>query len=211
MVLGNVNLVFPRKSKRISRPWPELSRGHVSGTGAGWSPELRVNKQDPPSQYMAVKTFYIDMSSRFTAPHCLSYYQAINSTAGMNWLTLRVAGVVSCNLIPYIILSVSPLFYFYFFSHMHVVEKKRCIYPICRLIIIKDHLQNTGTQYCGGYYYFNYISLGVVNRHSNKCSCGAQVAWPSLLPSVTAPSRWAALNNSCALRICPNWWAGLIL
>lgn len=35
----------------------------------------------------------------------------------------------------------------------------------------------------------------------NKCSCGAQVAWLSLLPSVTAPSRWASLNNSWAVRI----------
>lgn len=67
----------------------------------------RISPTPPLSQYMAVKTFYVDISSRFTAPHCLSYYQAINSAAGMNWLTSRVAGVASCNLIPYIILSVS--------------------------------------------------------------------------------------------------------
>lgn len=90
----------------------------------------------PPPQYMAVKTFYIDMSSRFTAPHCLSYYQAINSRAGMNWLTLRVVGVASCNLIPYIILSVS-LGFFLFSSHGCVLLNKCCIYLICRWKIIK--------------------------------------------------------------------------
>lgn len=58
--------------------------------------------QPPPCQCIAVKTSYIDMSSRFTAPHCLGYYQAINPRAGMNWLTLRVASVASCNLIAYI-------------------------------------------------------------------------------------------------------------
>lgn len=66
--------------------------------------ELTSSPPPPPlPQCIAVKTSYIDMSSRFTAPHCLSYYQAINSRAGMNWLTLRVASVASCNLIPYII------------------------------------------------------------------------------------------------------------
>lgn len=55
------------------------------------------------SQYIVVKTSYIDMSSRFTAPHCFCCYQAINSRVGMNWLTLRGAAVASCNLILYII------------------------------------------------------------------------------------------------------------
>lgn len=62
-----------------------------------------LTSSPPLPQCNAVKTSYIDMSSRFTAPHCLSYYQAINSRAGMNWLTLRVASIASCNLIPYII------------------------------------------------------------------------------------------------------------
>lgn len=63
-----------------------------------------------PNLYIAVKTSYIDMSSRFTAPHCLSYYQAINSRAGMNWLTLRGAGAASCNLIRCIICQCCSFF-----------------------------------------------------------------------------------------------------
>lgn len=57
-----------------------------------------------------MKTSYIDMSSRFTAPHCLCYYQVINSRARMNWLTLRVTSVASCNVIPYIICPSCSLF-----------------------------------------------------------------------------------------------------
>lgn len=71
------------------------------------------------TQYIVVKTSYIDMSSRFTAPHCFCCYQAINSRAGMNWLTLRVASVASCNLIPYII---SPSCFYFSFPDMFVVK-----------------------------------------------------------------------------------------
>lgn len=90
---------------------PRLSRGHVLVTEA--SNRVLTCYCHPgeigslQTQYMAVKTFCVDTSSRFTTSHCLSYYQAINSTARMNWLTSRVAGVASCNLITYIILSVS--------------------------------------------------------------------------------------------------------
>lgn len=99
----------------VSPPSPQKT-GILGGLGRApcWGhvqvvkPAERVNKQGSPPRYPVVRTSYIDMSSRFTAPHCLSYYEAINSRAAMNWLTLRVAAVASCNLIPCIILSVRP-------------------------------------------------------------------------------------------------------
>lgn len=81
------------------------------------------------TQYIVVKTSYIDMSSRFTAPHCFCCYQAINSRAGMNWLTLRVASVASCNLIPYIISPSCFLLLFFFISPQTcLLSHETCIY-----------------------------------------------------------------------------------
>lgn len=86
------------------------------------------------TQYIVVKTSYIDMSSRFTAPHCFCCYQAINSRTGMNWLTLRVASVASCNLIPYII---SPPCFFLFTTNIFVVKLNLHIYSLFKLKIIR--------------------------------------------------------------------------
>lgn len=36
-----------------------------------------VDEELTSTQYIVVKTSYIDMSSRFTAPHCFCCYQAI--------------------------------------------------------------------------------------------------------------------------------------
>lgn len=121
MVLRNINLVFPPKKRQGALAGLGLRYHRVMFQALELTRDLNgeLTSRIPCPQYMAAKTSYKDMSSRFTAPHCLSYYQAINSRAGMNWLTLRVAFVASCNLILYIILSV---FFFLFFSFMLDVE-----------------------------------------------------------------------------------------
>lgn len=122
------------------------------------------------TQYIVLKTSYIDMSSRFTAPHCFCCYQAINSRVGMNWLTLRVASVASCNLIPYII---SPSCFF-LIPHKHVC---------CQI--------NPAYIYISFFLFFSFFQQQQQQQRGcrGRLHLRAQVAGPLFLPSFTAPCR----------------------
>lgn len=148
--------------------------------------------------YIAAKTSYIDMSSRFTAPHCLCYYQAINSRAGMNWLTLRVASVASYNLIPYIICPACC----YFLRFVKWMQHISSFYLWKTL----ELAQTQTLELCVEEVIFPPTVTAVARCTNSLCfhkrSCGAQAAWPSFLPcSCSALGRWAALNNSWSVRI----------
>lgn len=134
---GALTCVYPptkkRKKKKITGVLADLGWCNHRVMFQAQIQAGTLDEELTSTQYIVVKTSYIDMSSRFTAPHCFCCYQAINSRAGMNWLTLRVASVASCNLIPYII---SPSCFFLFPTNMIVVKLNLHIYSLFKLKII---------------------------------------------------------------------------
>lgn len=121
----------------------------------------------------------------------------------MIWLTSRVAGVASCNVIPYIILPASQFLFLPPLLKPFMWPTKKYFYKIYRFQTMEDHKQLVG--FCFAKVICTLIIPVLAQwkdiSRFNKCSFGAQVAWPCFLPSVIAPSRWVALNNSWAVRI----------